>query len=102
MKNKTFQECVIWETIYDLSYLAGQDDLLRFIEDSRLLYSYIKDWAIEFEEKYKFEDDFNEENNIDYLTALDNFYIQKRNEYIKEKYDVDSIVVLNNLFKIKC
>ena len=49
-------ENLIAETIYDLSYLAGTDELNRFIEDSRELFILITDWAEEFEELFNMYD----------------------------------------------
>jgi hypothetical protein len=99
-------ENLIAETIYDLSYLAGTDELNRFIEDSRELFILITDWAEEFDKKYQMPEnddrDFYYIFGIDYLTAIDYFYIEKRNELIKNEYNVDNEVVLNTLFKIKC
>jgi hypothetical protein len=99
-------ENLIAETIYDLSYLAGTDELNRFIEDSRELFILITDWAEEFDKKYPMPEnddrDFYYIFGIDYLTAIDYFYIEKRNELIKNEYNVDNEVVLNTLFKIKC
>lgn len=99
-------ENLIAETIYDLSYLAGTDELNRFIEDSRELFILITDWAEEFDKKYQMPEnddrDFYYIFGIDYLTAIDDFYIEKRNEFIKNEYNVDNEVVLNTLFKIKC
>jgi hypothetical protein len=99
-------ENLIAETIYDLSYLAGTDELNRFIEDSRELFILITDWAEEFDKKYAMPEnddrDFYYIFGIDYLTAIDYFYIEKRNELIKNEYNVDNEVVLNTLFKIKC
>jgi hypothetical protein len=99
-------ENLIAETIYDLSYLAGTDELNRFIEDSRELFILITDWAEEFDKKYTMPEnddrDFYYIFGIDYLTAIDYFYIEKRNELIKNEYNVDNEVVLNTLFKIKC
>lgn len=68
----------IWETIYDLSYLAGQDKLLEtdfFDNDSRLLYEHIQNWAIEFEKKLNVDFD---ESEFDYLIEIDNFYQEKK------------------------
>lgn len=68
----------IWETIYDLSYLAGQDKLLEtdfFDNDSRLLYEHIQNWAIEFEKKFNIDFD---ESEFDYLIEIDNFYQEKK------------------------
>lgn len=68
----------IWETIYDLSYLAGQDKLLEtdfFDNDSRLLYEHIQNWAIEFEKKFNVDFD---ESEFDYLIEIDNFYQEKK------------------------
>jgi hypothetical protein len=102
----TRHENLIAETIYDLSYLAGTDELNRFIEDSRELFILITDWAEEFDKKYPMPEnddrDFYYIFGIDYLTAIDYFYIEKRNKLIKNEYNVDNEVVLNTLFKIKC
>lgn len=102
----TRHESLFAEIIYDLSYLAGLDDLTRFIEDSRELFMKIKEWAMRFDMKYPMLRnvvcDFSELYNEDYLTAIDKFYVQMRNEYLKNKYDVDNPIVLNELFKVKC
>ena len=94
------------EIIYDLSYLGGVDDLLHFVEDSRNLYEIIRDWAEEFDKKYPMPEDkivdFSELYNVEYLTAIDNFYIEKRNELMAEWHNITSKVVLNTIFKIKC
>ena len=73
------------ETLYDLSYLAGLDELHgKVIEDSRELFVMLKEWATEFEDKYPLTDeqmgDFSIVHGIDYLTAIDNFYAEKRDE----------------------
>jgi Glu-tRNA(Gln) amidotransferase subunit E-like FAD-binding protein len=102
----TRHESLFAEIIFDLSYLAGVDDLHRFVEDSRELFCMIKDWAEEFDVKYpmprQVKYDFSELHNVDYITAIDNFYIQKRNEYMQDYHNVSSAVVLNTLFKNKC
>ena len=94
------------ETLYDLSYLAGVDGLHgKVIEDSRVLFELIDEWATEFESKYPLTEeqvgDFSIVHGIDYLTAIDNFYIEKRNEYIRDYHNITSKVVLDTLFKIK-
>ena len=38
----------------------------------------------------------------DYLTAIDNFYIEMRNEYMADYHNITSSVILNELFKNKC
>lgn len=102
----TRQDILFGEIVYDLSYLGGVDDLQHFVEDSRKLYEIIRDWAEEFDEKYPMPEDkivdFSELYNDDYITAIDNFYIEKRNELMAEWHNVTSKVVLNTLFKIKC
>jgi hypothetical protein len=68
----------IWETIFDLSYLAGQDKLVEtpyYDNDSRELYSDIQQWAMEFEDKFNFEFDG---SGFDYLIEIDNFYEEKK------------------------
>ena len=106
IKNMTRHESLFAEIIYDLSYLAGLDDLTRFIEDSRELFEMIKDWAETFDCRYPMPRnvvcDFSELYKEDYLTAIDKFYIEVRNEYMKNKYNVDNPIVLNKLFKNKC
>ena len=70
----------IWETIYDLSYLAGQDKLVEtdyYENDSRLLYGDIQAWAMEFEDKFNFDFD---QSDFDYLIEIDNFYEEKKRE----------------------
>ena len=102
----TRHESLFAEIIYDLSFLAGQDDLTRFIEDSRELFMEIKYWAEKFDKKYPMPRnvicDFSELYDDDYITAIDNFYIEMRNEYLRNKYNVDNPIVLNELFKVKC
>ena len=102
----TRHESLFAEIIYDLSYLAGQDDLTRFIEDSRELFMKIKEWAETFDCRYPMPQnvvcDFSELYGDDYLTAIDKFYIEMRNEYLKNTYNVDNPIVLNTLFKNKC
>jgi hypothetical protein len=39
---------------------------------------------------------------IDYLTAIDDFYIEKRNEVMKNDYNITDYVALNAMFKVKC
>lgn len=78
------------ETLYDLSYLAGLDKLHGdIIEDSRELFVMLKEWATEFEDKYPLTEeqmgDFSIVHGIDYLTAIDNFYVEKRDELFKNK-----------------
>lgn len=94
------------ETMYDLSYLAGVDGLHgKVIEDSRELFELIDEWATEFEEKYPLTEeqigDFSIVHGVDYLTAIDNFYIEKRNEYMRDYHNITSKEVLDTLFKIK-
>lgn len=72
----------IWETIYDLSYLAGQDKLVEtphYDNDSRELYADIQSWAIEFEKKYNLDFD---ESEFDYLIEIDKFYEDKKKTLI--------------------
>jgi hypothetical protein len=102
----TRHESLFAEIIYDLSYLAGQDDLTRFIEDSRELFEMVKDWAETFDCRYPMprnvKCDFSELHGDDYLTAIDKFYIEVRNEYMENRYGVNNPIVLNALFKNKC
>ena len=103
----TRHESLFAEIIYDLSYLAGLDKLHNnFIEDSRELFCMIKDWAEEFDVKYPMPRnvvcDFSELYGDDYLTAIDKFYIEKRNEYMRDYHNITSKEVLDTLFKIKC
>lgn len=102
----TQHDILFGEIIYDLSYLGGEDDLLRFVKDSRKLYEIVRDWAEEFDKKYPMPEDkivdFSELYNVEYVTAIDNFYIEKRNELMAKWYNVTSKVVLDTLFKIKC
>ena len=106
VKTMTRHESLFAEIIYDLSYLAGQDDLTRFIEDSRELFMKIKYWAEEFDIKYPMPRnvvcDFSDLYEEDYLTAIDKFYVQKRNEYMADYHNITSAVILNTLFKVKC
>ena len=94
------------ETMYDLSYLAGVDGLHgKIIEDSRGLFELIDEWATEFENKYPLTEeqtgDFSIVHGVDYLTAIDDFYIEKRNEYMKDYHNIISKEDLDNFFKIK-
>lgn len=94
---------IIYETIYDLSYLAGVDKLSETYDiDSRELYGIILDWAEEFENKFKDVDW--DTTNIDYLTEISNFYDEKvyqlEEEENAEKYremQLDIIFKLENL-----
>lgn len=73
----------VWETIYDLAYLAGQDRLVEipyYDNDSRELYGDIQMWAIEFEKKFNI--DFDE---FDYLIEIDNFYEEKKKQVLAYK-----------------
>lgn len=69
----------IWETIYDLAYLAGEDNLVKskyYDNDSRHLYADIQKWAIEFEKRFDIEFD---DTDFDYLIEIDKFYEEKKN-----------------------
>lgn len=75
----------IWETIYDLSYLAGNDKLVEtpyYDNDSRELYGDIQMWAIEFEKKFNIDFDKSE---FDYLIEIDKFYEEKKNQVLAYK-----------------
>lgn len=103
----TRHESLFAEIIYDLSYLAGLDKLqYNFIEDSRELFCMIKDWAEEFDVKYPMPRnvvrDFSELYGIDYLTAIDKFYIEKRNELMAEWYNITDKWILDKMFENKC
>ena len=106
IKTMTRHESLFAEIIYDLSFLAGQDDLTRFIEDSRELFEMVKDWAETFDCRYPMprnvKCDFSELHGDDYLTAIDKFYIEVRNEYMADYHNITSAVILNELFKNKC
>ena len=103
----TRHESLFAEIIYDLSYLAGLDKLhYNFIEDSRELFCMIKDWAEEFDKKYPMPEDkivdFSELYGDDYITILDKFYIEKRNELMAEWYNITDKWILNKMFENKC
>lgn len=75
----------IWETIYDLAYLAGQDRLVEipyYDNDSRELYGDIQMWAIEFEKKFNIDFDKSE---FDYLIEIDKFYEEKKKQVLAYK-----------------
>lgn len=75
----------IWETIYDLSYLAGNDKLVEtpyYDNDSRELFGDIQQWAMEFEDKFNFEFDG---SGFDYLIEIDNFYEEKKKKILAYK-----------------
>jgi hypothetical protein len=75
----------VWETIYDLAYLAGQDRLVEipyYDNDSRELYGDIQMWAIEFEKKFNIDFDKSE---CDYLIEIDNFYEEKKKQVLAYK-----------------
>lgn len=75
----------IWETIYDLAYLAGNDKLVEtpyYDNDSRELFGDIKQWAMEFEDKFNFEFDG---SGFDYLIEIDNFYEEKKKKILAHK-----------------
>ena len=95
------------ESLYDLTYLAGLDNLHgNIIEDSRELFVMLKEWATEFEDKYPLTEeqmgDFSIVHGIDYLTAIDKFYIEKRNEYMEDYHNITPSTMLNHIFTIKC
>ena len=74
---------VIWETIYDLSYMAGEDNLFNeVVEDSRELFYMIKEWAKEFESKFDIDFD---ESELDYIAEIEKFYLEKKKELLNEK-----------------
>jgi hypothetical protein len=107
VKNMPQVSYAFLESLYDLTYLAGLDNLHgNIIEDSRELFVMLKEWATEFEDKYPLTEeqmgDFSITHGIDYLTAIDNFYIEKRNEYMRDYHNITSKNVLNTMFKIKC
>ena len=88
-KDKTLEELIapskIWETIYDLSYLAGNDKLVEtpyYDNDSRELYGDIQMWAIEFEKKFNIDFD---QSEFDYLIEIDNFYEEKKKKILAYK-----------------
>ena len=84
-KNNVEQDCRIWETIFDLSYWAGNDKLVEcpyYDNDSRLLYDDIQTWAMEFEKKYNFDFDG---SGYDYLIEIDKFYEEKKKEVLSYK-----------------
>lgn len=88
-EDKTLEELIapskIWETIYDLSYLAGNDKLVEtpyYDNDSRELYGDIQMWAIEFEKKFNIDFDKSE---FDYLIEIDNFYEEKKKQVLAYK-----------------
>lgn len=75
----------IWETIYDLSYLAGNDKLVEtpyYDNDSRELFGNIQQWAMEFEDKFNFEFDG---SGFDYLIEIDKFYEEKKKKILAYK-----------------
>jgi hypothetical protein len=103
----TRHETLFAEIIYDLSYLAGLDELhCNFVEDSRELFYMITRWAREFDVKYPMPRtvvcDFSELYGDDYITAIDKFYIEKRNEYMRDCHNITEKKILNKLFKNQC
>lgn len=69
----------VWETIFDLAYLAGEDNLVKskyYDNDSRKLHADISQWAIEFEKRFDFDFD---DSEFDYLIEIDKFYEEKKN-----------------------
>lgn len=82
MEKKFLEPNKTWETIYDLSYLAGQDKLVEtdyYDNNSRMLYSDIQDWAIEFEKKYDIDFD---QSEFDYIVEIDKFYEEKKKKLL--------------------
>lgn len=76
---------VIWETIYDLSYMAGEDNLFNeVVEDSRELFYMIKEWAKEFEDKFNIDFD---ESELDYIVEIEKFYLEKKKELLNKNYN---------------
>lgn len=87
--NTTLEQVIapskIWETIYDLAYLAGNDNLLETLyydNDSRELYGDIQMWAIEFEKKFDIDFD---QSEFDYLIEIDKFYEEKKKKILAYK-----------------
>ena len=75
----------IWETIYDLAYLAGNDKLVEtpyYDNDSRELYGDIQKWAVEFEKKFDIDFD---QSEFDYLIEIDKFYEEKKKKILAYK-----------------
>jgi hypothetical protein len=46
--------------------------------------------------------DFSELYGIDYITALDKFYIEKRNEYMRDYRNITDKWILNKMFENQC
>lgn len=88
----TRQESLLAEIVFDLSYMAGEDKLCDYLEDSRELFIIIKEWAEGFEKKYPHPalpiKDFSELHNKDYFSAIYEFYIDRRNELVSEKFNI--------------
>ena len=83
----TRNESLFAEIIFDLSTNVEHDKLYKCVEDSRELFMMVKDWAEEFDMRYpmsRLNRDFSEIHKIDYLTAIDNFYEEKKTEFFKE------------------
>lgn len=81
----TRQESLFAEIIFDLSRFAEQDMLYMLVEDSREIFQLVKDWAEEFDMKYpmpRLNRSFSEVHDIDYFTAIENFYAEKKTEFV--------------------
>lgn len=91
---------VIYETLYDLSYLAGVDKLSALLEiDSRELYDILWEWAVEFEKIH--DGKLWGVDYPDYLTTVTDFYNEKanqlENEINGEKYREMQLGIISKL-----
>lgn len=81
----TRQESLFAEVIFDLTRCAEQDMLYKHVEDSREIFQYVKSWAEEFDMKYpmpRLNRSFSEVHDTDYFTAIENFYAEKKREFM--------------------
>ena len=81
----TRQESLFAEIIFDLSTMAERDKLYTLVEDSREIFLLVKEWAEEFDMKYpmpRLKRSFSEIYVIDYFIAIENFYLEKKGEFI--------------------
>lgn len=81
----TRQESLFAEIIFDLSTMAESDKLYTLVEDSREIFLLVKEWAEEFDMKYpmpRLNRSFSEIYDIDYFSAIEMFYLEKKGEFI--------------------
>ena len=92
----------IFETIFDLSYMAGEDNLVNtpyYDNDSRRLFCDIEQWANEFEQIHGVDLDW-DKSDKDYLIEIDLFYQNKKEFVICNSTNDEINIVKKILFDV--